>query len=508
MVSATLSPWIDVMAKASASATGVFTTTATANDPYTYQTGFGNRFATEALPGILPSACNTPQKCKYDLVAEQINGTPFVSPRSSLLHAWFYRIQPSVAHKPFKRMTPNQDLQATFISGSNPEVEFTPQDRGWDKFILPAHPEEVDFVAGLKTIAGHGDPTMKDGLAIHVYTANVSMRNRAFCNNDGDMLIIPQEGRLDIQTEFGRLMIRPGELFVIQAGMRFSVRLPDGIGRGYVQEVYGSHYELPELGPVGSNGMALPRDFEYPVASFDIDQSNWEIVVKLVGELFIYEQDHTPYDVVAWHGNYVPYKYAMEKFITSATVDRDQSDPSIYCVLTAKSKIPGVALSDFLVFTPKWSVTRNTFRPPYYHRNVATEIMGMMYGTWGGSATNLTPGGLTYEPSYMPHGETYERWKDATAADLQPTWMGENTMAFMMHISGHCLLTKYALERTGCLQPIQEDMWDNFKPGLLNHLDQLQEDLAAAGLPGLHFVAGKEKQANGTNGHHNTMTGP
>lgn len=493
MVAATSSSsaWASANANRSITARGSFTTSPTESDPYLYQVGFGNRFATEALPGALPSACNTPQRCKYDLISEQLNGTPFISPRASLLHAWFYRIQPSVVHGPFKKLPQNPDIQAAF-SPMNPEVEFTPQDWGWDKFTLPGEGEEVDFIGGLKTIAGHGDPTLKEGVAVHVYLANASMTNRAFCNNDGDMLIIPQEGRLDIQTEYGKLMVRPGELVVLQAGMKFSVRLPDGVGRGYIQEVYGSHYELPELGPVGSNGMALPRDFEYPVASFEVDQSAWEIVVKLVGQLFVYKQGHTPYDVVAWHGNYVPYKYAMEKFINSATVDRDQSDPSIYCVLTAKSKIAGVSTSDFLVFTPKWSVTRNTFRPPYYHRNMATEVMGMTYGTWGGSATQLVPGGLTFEPSYMPHGESYERWKEATAADLQPVRMGERTMAFMMHISAHCSLTKYALERSGTLQPIQEDMWSDFKPRFLSHLDEVQQNLASAGLPTLDIMPAKE----------------
>ncbi|KAH8646821.1 homogentisate 1,2-dioxygenase [Xylariales sp. PMI_506] len=479
----------------SASATGAFSYRPTPADPFTYQAGFGNKFATEALPDVLPSACNTPQRCKYDLISEQLNGTPFVSPRATLLHAWFYRIQPSVVHKPLKRLPKNLDIEAIF-SPLNANVEFTPQDLGWDAFLIPDQTQQVDFIDGLKTIAGHGDPTIKEGLAVHMYLANAPMKNRAFCNNDGDMLLVPQQGRLQIQTEFGHLMVRPGELAVIQAGMRFSVTLPDGTGRGYIQEIYGSHYELPELGPVGSNGMALPRDFQYPVASFDVDQSTWQVVVKLTGELFVYEQDHTPYDVVAWHGNYAPFKYAMEKFINSATVDRDQSDPSIYCVLTARSKIPGIALSDFLVFTPKWSVTRNTFRPPYYHRNVATEIMGMPYGTWAGTGTVLAPGGLTYEPSYMPHGESYERWKEATTMDLQPQRLGEGAMAFMMHISGHVSLTKYALERSTTLQPIQEDMWGSFKPAFLNHLAQVQQDLSAAGLPA--FSSKSVPSINGT----------
>lgn len=201
-----------------------------------------------------------------------------------------------------------------------------------------------------------------------------------------------------------RMMIKPGEIVVIQAGIRFKVTLPDGPIRGYIQEIFGSHYELPELGPIGSNGMALPRDFETPVASFDIDLSSWSIIYKLGGQLYSCTQDHTPFDVVAWHGNYAPYKYELERFVNSATVDKDQSDPSIYCVLTAKSKTPGVALSDFLIFTPKWSVTSNTFRPPYYHRNVNTEIMGMVYGDWYGTGHSLGPGGLSYEASFMPHG--------------------------------------------------------------------------------------------------------
>ena len=467
------------------SAQAPLATTPTSEDPYTYQTGFGNRFASEALAGVLPLACNTPQRCKYDLVSEQLNGTPFVSSRTSLLHAWFYRIYPSVAHEPFRRLAKNPDLEASF-STLNPEVAFTPQDLTWSKFSIPSESDSVDFVSGLKTIAGHGDPASKEGLAVHIYACNTSMSKRAFCNNDGDMLILPQEGRLDVQTEFGNLMVRPGELLVIQAGMRFTVRLPDGVGRGYVQEIYGSHYELPELGPVGSNGMALPRDFEIPLASFEVDRTAWEVVVKLMGQLFVYEQDHTPYDVVAWHGNYAPYKYDMGRFINISTVKSDQADPSLYTVLTAKSKRSGVALSDFMVFTPKWCVTEHTFRPPYYQRNVATEIMGMISGTWA-LASALEPGGLTYEPSYMPHGESYDLWKSATTADLQPTRIGEGSMAFMMHISGHVSLTKYALERTGTLHDVPKGLWQDFKPGFFDHLPAIKKGL------GLEESAGEQQ---------------
>ena len=222
--------------------------------------------------------------------------------------------------------------------------------------MLPKLEDEdsgTDFVRGIRTIAGQGDPTLQEGIAVHIFSANASMNNRAFCNNDGDFLILPQNDRLEIQTELGWIMVRPGELVVIQAGIRFRVMLPDGPVRGYIQEIFGTHYELPELGPVGSNGLALPRDFESPVASFDINSSHWEITHKLGGGLHTYRQEHTPFDVVAWHGNLVPYKYAIEKFVSMANAEKDQADPTICCVLTAKSKHPGVSLTDFAVFTPK-----------------------------------------------------------------------------------------------------------------------------------------------------------
>lgn len=340
---------------------------------------------------------------------------------------------------------------------------------------------------GIRTVAGQGDPTLREGIAIHVYAANISMAKRAFCNNDGDFLILPQHGRLNIQTELGWLMVRPGELVVIQAGLRFRVLLPDGPVRGYIQEIFGTHYDLPDLGPVGSNGMALPRDFESPVASFDIDteKSTWEIIYKLAGSLHRCSQHYTPFDVVAWHGNLVPYKYAIEKFINLANVEKDQADPTIYCVLTAKSKTPGVSLTDFLVFTPKWITTKDTFRPPYYHRNMSTEIMGLIYGKYNGSSHVLEPGGLSYEASYMPHGETYETWKDATSRELKPERVCEDTIAFMFHISVPMFVTKWALRGEGAksLHPSSPTQWDNAKAPFLDHLDEVNLDLEAAGLP-------------------------
>ncbi|GJC94102.1 homogentisate 1,2-dioxygenase [Colletotrichum higginsianum] len=391
-------------------------------------------------PGTLPRSCNAPQKVKYSLYSEQLNGSTFVAPRADIQHAWFYRIFPSVAHGDLKKMPRNTEIESRFSSG-NENVEFVPGALCWRAFPMPeAIGPSVDFVQGLKTIVGHGDPTSKDGLAVHVYTANASMKNRAFCSNDGDMLFVPQVGRLDIQTEFGRYGVNGGvegpfpetvsadlwwqidELVVVQAGIRFKVDLPDGPVRGCesldgdlgfwerqlmdsdIQEVFGSRYELPELGPLGSNGMALPRDFEFPVASFDMDKTEWEIIYKLAGKLWSCKQNHTPFDVVAWDGNYVPFKYAAEKFVNAAFVDKDQADPSLYTVLTVKSKIPGVPATDVMFFTPKWSSATNAYRPPYYHRNMATEVVGVVYGDYKGTSRNLEAGGLSFQSSYSPHG--------------------------------------------------------------------------------------------------------
>ncbi|KAF2711099.1 putative homogentisate 1,2-dioxygenase [Pleomassaria siparia CBS 279.74] len=485
-----------------ATAQSAFASAPTSSDSYSYQCGFGNRFASESIPQVLPRGQNCPQKVKYDLYSEQLNGSSFVSSRAALQHVWMYRIRPSVAHGELSRSNTNSKIEAYF-SPSNSRVEYSPSQQAWDPFPLPGATSQftVDFVQGLRTIAGQGDATSRQGIAIHIYAANASMHNRAFCNNDGDFLILPQQGRLDIQTELGHLMVRPGELAVVQAGIRFKVGLPDGPSRGYIQEIFGSHYELPELGPIGSNGMALPRDFEYPLASFDIDSdSGWEIVYKLAGNLHSCRQSHTPFDVVAWHGNYSPYKYAIEKFVNMANVEFDQADPTIYCVLTARSIIPGVSLTDFLVFTPKTISTRNTFRPPYYHRNMSTEIMGLVYGIYGGSAHVLEPGGLSYEASYMPHGETYETWQSATTQDLVPTRICEETLAFMFHISVPLFLTKWALENPS-LHPTDPKQATTFQGHFLEHLEEINAKLVSDGLPGIGGVekASKLKFTNGDN---------
>ncbi|KAJ7220230.1 homogentisate 1,2-dioxygenase [Mycena pura] len=470
-----------------ATARSSFVTKPAEKDPYQYQVGFGNRFASEAIPGVLPEGQNSPQKVKYDLYAEGMTGASFVAPRAENLSAWLYRIRPSVAHKGFTKLPDNPDLESNFFP-LNPNVHVSPTQLAWHPFDLPPDNERVDFVDGLKTLAGNGDPTLKEGLAIHMYLANTSMGNRAFCNNDGDILILPQQGRLDIQTEFGNMMVRSGELCVIQRGMKFKVKLPDGPSRGYIQEIFGSHYQLPELGPLGGYGLANPRDFEHPVAHFDIDQSSWEsrLAYLVCGQLFACNQEHTPFDVVAWHGNYVPYKYAMEKFVNVGSISKDHIDPSIFCVLTAKSKAPGVPLADFLIFSPRWDVALNTFRPPYYHRNSSTEFMGMLYGVYGGRSDGFQPGGASYETGFCPHGVSYEEWSKATEMELKPMRIHEGTIAFMFESSMMFSITDYAMKRSGKLHEHEPKMWDNLKAQFLNHLEEVNADLKKAGLPDLN----------------------
>ncbi|RDW60581.1 putative homogentisate 1,2-dioxygenase-2 [Coleophoma cylindrospora] len=468
-----------------ASAVGSFHTVPRPDDPYCYQTGFGNKFSSEAIPGALPAAGqNVPQRCPFDLFSEQLNGTSFISSRQTLQNVWMYRIRPSVAHYPLAPMSLNEDIEACF-STENKNVQYTPLSYCWGPLPLPSDSEKLNFVDGIKTIGGHGDPTNKEGLAVHMYAANESMEKTAFVNNDGDFLIVPQTGRLEIQTELGRMVVRVGEVCVIQAGVRFRVSLPDGPVRGYIHEIFGTHFELPELGPIGSNGMAHPRDFEIPSASFDIDSSDWQIISKLAGNLYSYKQSHTPFDVVAWHGNYAPYKYDLSKFVSVACGLKEQLDPTVYTVLTAKSKIPGVSLSEFAVFTPKWLNTQNTFRPPYYHRNMATEIGGLIYGKYRGSVKDLTPGGLSCENSYMPHGESYEVFKKATTATLGPELNGEGALGFMLHLSSHFSITKFATDRHPDIKPQKPRFWENVEGQFLNHIEHVNEILVAAGRPKL-----------------------
>lgn len=293
------------------------------------------------------------------MYAEQLSGTAFTAPRKDNQRTWFYRIRPSVVHKPFEKYTKNKFFLSNFD-----EQEPNPNQMRWKPFDIPSG--TLDFVEGIHTVCGAGDPKSRHGIAVHVYLCNKSMDNKAFYNSDGDFLIVPQYGALDITTEMGKIYVEPNQIVVIQQGIRFSVNV-EGPTRGYILEVYDGHFQIPDLGPIGANGLALPRDFEIPTAWFEERDESFEIITKFQGGLFVANQNHSPFDVVAWHGNYAPYKYDLSKFMVINSVSFDHCDPSIFTVLTCPSLKPGTAIADFVIFPPRWSVHENTFRPPYYH---------------------------------------------------------------------------------------------------------------------------------------------
>ncbi|OCH91313.1 homogentisate 1,2-dioxygenase [Obba rivulosa] len=464
-----------------AAAQGGYTTGGTKEDPYKYQTGFGNRFASEALPGVLPQGQNTPQKLKYDLYSECINGSTFTSPRAQNQLTWMYRIQPSIAHKGYTEVAFDKDALVADFSLTNPNINVPPPQLVWEPLEIPSS-GKVDFISGLKTYCGAGDPMSGEGLAIHMYSANASMDKRAFVNVDGDFLIVPQQGRLDVQTELGKLMVKPGELLVVQRGLKFKINLPDGVGRGYVEEIFGARWELPELGALGANGLASPRDFESPTAYFEVDQSSWEVIYKNLGKLFVCKQDHTPFDVVGWHGNYVPYKYDMKKFIHVNSVTRDHMDPSLYTVLTAKSRTPGTPLADFCVLSERWDVTTNTFRPPFYHRNSAIEAIGMIYGSAKAPNFPISPGGFYYQSSLVPHGPDWEQFKNATEMELTPMKLFEDEMLILFEAPKSLVMSNFAMNtntRNGFdMTPF------TMQPQFLNHIDSITRELGSVGISG------------------------
>eukprot|EP01094_Clydonella_sp_ATCC50884_P006991 TRINITY_DN1617_c0_g1_i2.p1 TRINITY_DN1617_c0_g1~~TRINITY_DN1617_c0_g1_i2.p1 ORF type:complete len:425 (+),score=95.91 TRINITY_DN1617_c0_g1_i2:59-1276(+) len=354
---------------------------------YQYQAGFGNHFSTEAVPNSLPVGQNSPQQCPNGLYAEQLSGTAFTVPRNHNQRSWLYRVRPSVCHKPFEPI--DQGLLDNDWSKCTPN----PNQMRWQPFALPAEGEDVTFVQGLKTICGAGDPSTKSGVVTYVFTANKSMEDEGFYNSDGDMLIVAQQGVLDIRTELGCMEVRPGEICVVQRGIVFQVALPDGASRGYVCEVFDGHFAIPDLGPIGANGLANPRDFLTPVAAYEKRDCEFRLITKFQNKLFQAMRDHSPFNVVAWHGNYAPFKYDLANFNTFNSVTYDHADPSIFTVLTVPTNSPGTAAVDFVIFPWRWTVAEHTFRPPYFHRNCMSEFMGLVRG-----AISLQPRCIPLQP--------------------------------------------------------------------------------------------------------------
>ncbi|KAJ1921727.1 hypothetical protein H4219_000460 [Mycoemilia scoparia] len=448
------------------------------SDPYEYMLGFGNHFTSEALPDALPKGQNTPQRCPYGLYAEQLSGTGFTTRRLYNKRTWFYRIHPSVKHIPFVKVSSficdaesdRDELFQRFVGAFNSQTSESANSQfRWSPFDIKSHISnnksnnesipEIDFVDGLQTICGAGDTSVREGVAIYVYAANSDMKNKAFYSSD-----VPQLGTLDIQTEFGKLRIEPNEIAVIQQGMRFTVNLIKDTNnvhesadycRGYVLETFSSHFELPDLGPIGSNGLANPRDFKTPVAFYE-DKRNveWDIVAKFQGELFVAKQDHSPYDVVAWHGNYTPYKYDLENFCVVNSVSFDHIDPSIFTVLTSRSGTDGPA-ADFVIFPPRFEVHKHTFRPPYFHRNCMSEFMGLIKGAYEGKEGGFLPGGASLHNTMTPHGPDAKVTEMAIHRELNPGRVADGTMAFMFESKFMLRTTKWALKH----QQLQHDYY-------------------------------------------------
>ncbi len=404
-----------------------------------YQPGFGNHFVSEAVAGVLVDGQNSPQHVPHGLYAELLSGTAFTAPRAENRRTWVYRIRPSAAHnRPFKQIE-QRNLRSTPFD----EVAPPPTQMRWNPFPIPAAP--TDFIEGLITVGGNGDASVNCGMAAHVYAANRPMTRKVFYNADGEMLIVPQQGSLRLVTELGVLDVVSQEVAVIPRGMRFRVELPDGAARGYVCENYGPMFRLPELGPIGSNGLANSRDFLAPVAAFENSDQPHQIVAKFAGNLWALDTDSSPLDVVAWHGNLAPYKYDLRKFMVIGSVSFDHPDPSIYTVLTSPSDTTGTANVDFVAFAPRWLVAEHTFRPPWFHRNAMTEFMGLIHGEYDAKAEGFVPGGASLHNVWSAHGPDARTHERATKATLAPQKI-DDTMAFMFETRYVMRPTRLALE--------------------------------------------------------------
>jgi homogentisate 1,2-dioxygenase len=409
-----------------------------ADEALTYQSGFGNEFATEALAGALPVGQNSPQRAPYGLYAEQLSGTAFTAPRAANRRSWLYRIRPAAMHQRF-RMIANGRIESSFDAVATP-----PNQLRWDPLPIPETP--TDFIDGLTTMAGNGDPASMSGCGIHIYAANRSMEDRFFYDADGELLIVPQQGRLRIASEFGCIAVEPQEIAVIPRGVRFRVELVDATARGYVCENFGAFLRLPDLGPIGSNGLANPRDFLTPHAWYEDREGKFELVAKFMGNLWSAPIDHSPLDVVAWHGNYAPYKYDLRRFNAIGSISYDHPDPSIFLVLHAPTDTPGVDAIDFVIFPPRILAMEHTFRPPWFHRNVASEFMGLVHGAYDAKAEGFVPGGASLHNCMSGHGPDADTFARASVADASKPTRITDTMAFMFETRTVIRPTKFALE--------------------------------------------------------------
>ncbi|MFN3657824.1 MAG: homogentisate 1,2-dioxygenase [Pseudolabrys sp.] len=425
-----------------------------------YMSGFGNSFETEALPGALPVGRNSPQKCNYGLYAEQLSGSPFTAPQSSNQRSWLYRILPSVKHNGrFEKVAGGDWRTAPLREDANAPLG----QLRWSPVPMPQ--EKLTFVTGLKTVTVAGDVDGQAGMAAHLLFVTESMKREHIFNSDGELLIVAQEGKLRFRTEFGVIDIEPGEICVIPRGVIFSVELIDGPARAYVCENYGGGFILPDRGPIGANCLANPRDFLAPVAAYEDVEAPHTLFVKWGGELFKTAITRSPLDVVAWHGNYYPYKYDLRRFSPVGAILYDHPDPSIFTVLTSPSETPGTANIDFVIFPERWMVAENTFRPPWYHRNIMSEFMGLVFGVYDAKPEGFVPGGFSLHNQMLSHGPDTDAFEHASNVELKPVKLS-NTLAFMFETRFRQRVTQYAASLP-TLQDNYIDCWS----GLKKHFD-------------------------------------
>ena len=411
--------------------------------------GYGNTFESEAIEGSLIRGRNNPQKCPLGLYAEQLSGTSFTQPRHKNLRTWLYRIKPTVGHS--KHTEVDSEEFKYFVSDfdSKPEqFTLTPDQLRWKSFPLPKKEDKVDFIHGIFTYCGVGSPLMKDGIAMYMYSCNVSMsENSAFYSADGDFLIVPQLGELVITTETGKMTVKPKEIAVIPRGMRYRVEV-EGNSRGYICEIFKGHYVLPELGPIGSNGLANARDFETPVAWFEDRDCDFTVISKFGGKFFSCKYQHSIFNTVAWWGNYLPFKYDLNKYNSMGTITFDHPDPSIFLVLNAPTDEAGTSLCDFVIFSPRWLVGEDTFRPPYYHRNTMNEFMGNIAGVYDAKEEGFNPGSASLHSCMSGHGPETAVFEKASNKELVPEKVGEGSLAFMFETAYTMKIPKFALQET------------------------------------------------------------
>ncbi len=427
--------------------------TPTSEEQFKYQRGFGNEFATEAVKGALPIGRNSPQRAPLGLYAEQFSGTSFTTPRLLNKRTWTYRIQPSVLHLPFRQ------IESGKFMGKFDEIVTTPNQLRWNPLPMPQN--ETDFIDGIVTMAGCGDSFSQTGIGVHIFACNKNMTDRFFYNADGEMLVVAEKNRVRFLTELGIIEIGSGEIAVLPRGLKFRVELPDGDARGYICENYAAHFRLPDLGPIGANGLANPRDFETPVAWFEDKDGKFELTAKFGGNLWTTEIKSSPLNIVAWHGNYAPYKYDLRRFNTIGSISFDHPDPSIFTVLTSPSPEIGVANCDFVIFPDRWLVAEDTFRPPWFHRNYMSEFMGLCFGQYDAKEEGFVAGGASLHNQMSAHGPDAEAFEKASNAELKPQKLS-GTMAFMFESRYIIRPTKFAME-TAELQHEYFEVWQSLK---------------------------------------------